>query len=84
MVDRKREPMVRRGSWLLGEWPLPLVRVKCDKCGRAGQYHTAKLIEKHSADMNMPELRHVLAKCSRRHTMHDPCMVVFVDRVERT
>jgi hypothetical protein len=48
-----------------------------------GQYHTAKLIEKHGADMNMPELRHVLAQCSRRYTMNDPCQVVFVDRVER-
>ena len=83
MVDRKREPMVGRGSWLLGEFPLPLVRVKCDKCGRVGQYHTAKLIEQHGADMVMPELRHIIAKCPRRHTMNDPCMIVFVDRVER-
>ena len=82
MVDR-REPMVTRGAWILGEWPLPLVRIKCEKCQRVGQYHTAKLIEKHGADMNMPELRHVLAQCSRRYTMNDPCQVVFVDRVER-
>jgi hypothetical protein len=31
----------------------------------------------------MPELRHVLAQCHRRHTMNDPCQVVFVDRLER-
>lgn len=71
------------GAWSLGEFPLPLVRVKCDKCGRAGQYRTAKLIERYGADMVMPELRHVLAHCQRRHTMNDPCMIVFVDRVER-
>lgn len=71
------------GAWSLREFPLPLVRVKCDKCGRAGQYHTAKLIERYGADMVMPELRHMLAQCSRRYTFSDPCMVVFIDRVER-
>lgn len=71
------------GAWSLREWPLSLVRVACAKCGRAGQYHTAKLIERYGPDMNMPELRHVLAQCPRRYTMHDPCMVIFRDRVER-
>jgi hypothetical protein len=82
MVNR-RSPMRGAGAWLLGEFPLPLVRVKCDKCGRAGQYHTAKLLEQHGPDMAMPELRHIIAKCPRRHTMNDPCQVVFVDRLER-
>lgn len=71
------------GAWTLGEFPLPLVRVASAKCGRKGQYHTKKLIEQYGRDMSMPELRHVLAQCSRRHTMHDPCMVIFTDRVER-
>jgi hypothetical protein len=71
------------GAWSLREFPLPLVRVKCDKCQRMGQYHTAKLIERYGADMNMPELRHVLAQCPRRSNRSDPCMVIFTDRVER-
>ena len=71
------------GAWTLGEFPLPLVRVACAKCGRSGQYHTAKLIERYGTDMVMAELRHVLARCPRRHTMNDPCGVIFVDRVER-
>lgn len=71
------------GSWSLGEFPLPLVRIKCEKCQRMGQYRTEKLIEQHGADMTMPDLRHVLAQCPRRHNHSDPCMVVFVDRVER-
>lgn len=75
--------MAGRGSWLLGEWPLPLVRVMCDKCGRAGQYRTEKLIDQHGADMTMPDLRHVLAQCTRRNNHSDPCMVVFADRVEQ-
>ena len=73
-----------RGAWSLREFPLPLVRVKCDKCGRKGQYHTEKLIERYGADMVMPELRHLIAQCLRRHTMNDPCMIVFTDRLERT
>jgi hypothetical protein len=82
MVDR-RSPMRGSGAWLLGEFPLPLVRVKCEKCNRAGQYHTVKLLEQHGPDLAMPELRHVIAHCPRQHTMNDPCMIVFVDRPER-
>jgi hypothetical protein len=72
-----------KGAWSLGEFPLPLVRVVCDKCGRTGQYHTAKLLEQHGPDMAMPDLRHVLAQCPRRGNHADPCIVVFVDRLER-
>jgi hypothetical protein len=65
------ENIMTHGAWTLGEWPLPLVRVSCAKCGRSGQYHTAKLIERHGADMVMPELRHVLAQCPRRENWSD-------------
>jgi hypothetical protein len=71
------------GAWSLDEWPLPLVRVSCTKCGRAGQYHTATLIERYGANMVLLELRHVLAQCPLRHTMNDPCMVIFPDLVGR-
>ncbi|MGF7213032.1 hypothetical protein GGE65_007668 [Skermanella aerolata] len=83
MVDHRREPMVGRGSWSLGEWPLLLVRVLCDKCGRAGQYRTDKLLEQHGAGTTMPDLRHIIAQCPRRNNHSDPCMIVFVDRLER-
>jgi hypothetical protein len=43
------------GAWTLGEFPVQLVRVACAKCDRAGQYHTAQLIKRYGADMNMPE-----------------------------
>lgn len=69
------------GAWTLGEFPLPLVRLSCAKCGRRGQYWTAKLLERHGPDTAMPELRHVLAQCPRREQWHDPCMVVFVDKL---
>jgi len=51
------------GAWSLREFPLPLVRVKCDKGGRAGQYYTAKLLDQHGPDMAMSELRHIIAQC---------------------
>jgi hypothetical protein len=75
--------MVGCGSWLLSERPFPLVRVRCDKCGRAGQYHTHQLLQENGPNLAMPELRHLIAKCPRRHQMHDPCQIIFVDRIER-
>jgi hypothetical protein len=39
-----------------------LVRRKCD---RARRYKVARLIAEQGADMKLPELRHVLAKCPR-------------------
>jgi hypothetical protein len=53
---------VANGAWTLGEFPLPVVRLSCAKCDRRGQYRTVKLLEQYSADMSMPELRHVLNK----------------------
>jgi hypothetical protein len=71
------------GAWTLGEYPLPMVRVSCAKCGRAGQYRTTTLLDRYGADMSMPDLRHELAQCPRRNNWSDPCMVVYRDRVER-
>jgi hypothetical protein len=70
-------------AWTLGEYPFSLVRIVCPKCDRAGQYHRAKLLERHGADIAMPDLRHELAQCPWRYKMNDPCQVVFVDRIER-
>ena len=72
-----------KGAWTLGEFPLPLVRVSCARCGRAGQYRKATLLQRYGPDMAMPELRHELAQCPRRTNWSDPCLVIFPDRVER-
>ena len=72
-----------KGAWTIGTYPLDLVRIACAKCGRAGQYRRATLLDRYGADMAMPELRHELAQCPRRHTMNDPCMVIFRDLAER-
>jgi len=44
------------GSLSLAEYPAAMVRLKCDKCGRAGQYRKTTLIQKYSPDMPLPEL----------------------------
>jgi hypothetical protein len=31
--------------------------------------------------MALPDLRHELAQCPRRHNMGDPCQVSYVDRL---
>ena len=38
------------GSLSLAEYPTDLVRPKCSKCGRSGQYRKATLIGKYGAD----------------------------------
>ena len=45
----------------LAEHPGDRVRLACTKCERRGQYRKATLIERFGADMNMVELRLILA-----------------------
>jgi hypothetical protein len=74
---------VAKGAWPLGDWPLLLVRIACAKCERAGQYHTASLVERYGPGMAMPNPRHELARCPRRTNRSDPCQVIHIDRLER-
>jgi hypothetical protein len=67
------------GSLQLREYPGPIVRLSCEKCGRSGQYRKQKLIERHGADMRLPDLRQEIAKCERMRKMHDACMVHYPD-----
>jgi hypothetical protein len=71
------------GALTLRTYPFDLVRIVCHKCNRAGQYHRGGLVDRFGPDMSMPELRHVLAQCSRRNNASDPCMVVFPDLATR-
>jgi hypothetical protein len=71
------------GSLQLRDYPGDLVRLSCPKCGRAGQYRKAKLIERCGADIRLPDLREELAQCERRGQMHDACMVRYVDLIPR-
>jgi hypothetical protein len=69
------------GSYSLGEVAAEfnMVRLKCSKCGRAGQYQVDKLLAKYGPDIAMPDLRHELAQCPNRRNMSDPCQVAYVD-----
>ena len=49
------------GSLSLIEYPSPMVRLKCEKCGRSGQHRKATLIKKYSADTPLPELLRFVA-----------------------
>ncbi len=49
------------GSLTLLDYPGDMVRVACDKCGRAGQYRKANLIARFGADIALPDLRHEIA-----------------------
>ena len=72
--------MTRYTAQALQDYPHDLVRVACDRCGRAGQYRRDNLIVEYGGDVTMPDLRHLIAKCPRRLNMSDPCGVYYVDR----
>jgi hypothetical protein len=67
------------GSLLLREYPAELVRLSCQKCGRAGQYRKQNLIARFGPDIRLPDLREEIAQCERHRKMHDACMVHYVD-----
>ena len=67
------------GSLQLREYPTPIVRLSCEKCGRAGQYPKRNLIARYGADIRLPDLREEISQCERHGQMHDACMVRYVD-----
>jgi hypothetical protein len=58
------------GSLQLHEYPADLVRLACEKCGRAGQYRKPNLIERYGVDARLPDIREQIAKCSRQGQWH--------------
>jgi hypothetical protein len=44
------------GSLQLYEYPGPMVRLACSKCGRSGQYRKQNLIEEFGPDVRLPDL----------------------------
>ena len=66
------------GSLQLREYPGALVRLFCEKCGRAGQYRKESLIERYGAEMRLPDLRREIAQCERIGRMHDACGVHYL------
>jgi hypothetical protein len=65
----------------LHEFPAPMIRLACDKCGRVGQYRKGALVERFGRDIGMADLLGQLAACPRRFAIYDACRVQYVDRL---
>jgi hypothetical protein len=67
----------------LADYPFPIVRVTCEKCGRAGQYRRATLIARFGLNIPLPDLRFEIASdCPRAAEPRlgtDACGIVFPD-----
>jgi hypothetical protein len=74
--------LLANGSLQLREYPSNLVRLSCEKCGRAGQYPKQNLIARYGADIRLPDLREEIAVPAHRQ-MHDACMVRDIDLLPR-
>jgi hypothetical protein len=66
------------GSLQLYEFPGDIVRLSCEKCGRAGQYRKQKSIERYGADMRLPDLREEMVKCRHHVQTHDAAWFVIL------
>ncbi len=69
------------GSLSLAEYPAAMVRLKCWKCDRSGQYRKAALIEKYGANVSLPDLLHKIgARCPKMDALgNDPCGAHYRD-----
>jgi hypothetical protein len=69
------------GSLSLAEYPAAMVRLRCAKCGRSGQYRKATLIENYGADVPLPDLLHKIgANCPKMDALgNDPCGAHYRD-----
>ena len=76
--------MPRNGSHTFADLRrrLAMLRLECAKCGRAGRYSLAKLIEERGADTTLNEWRDSLtADCPRKQAsqLYDLCAARFPD-----
>ena len=71
------------GSLTLREHPAEIVRLACDRCGRAGQYRKASLIVQFGPDINLPDLRHEIARCDQYQKLGAACRVHYVGLITR-
>jgi len=70
--------MSRDGSIIFGDLigKLDVPKVTCEKCGRAGRYGVARLIEQHGRDGKMTDwLADITADCPKKRSvdMSDQC-----------
>jgi hypothetical protein len=74
--------MPKDGAMVLSDFPPDtLFRLKCDKCGRSGQYRHETLSQIYGPDQKMPDLLPVFsADCRKRkaNVPSDRCGIVYV------
>lgn len=59
----------------LGMFKLPVIKITCSECGRAGQYSRDRAIERHGADMTLNAFMRLMANCPRDADEKRPCRV---------
>ena len=70
---------MRIGSHSLGEFPLDVVRIACERCDRTGSYRRDVLVARFGADIALLDLLMALAQCERRRDFSKPCGARFSD-----
>ena len=71
------------GSFTLAQFPHEMVELACEKCGRRGRLLKSRLVEEYGADVALPDLRTMIARCDRATSMSDPCGAYYVALVPR-
>ena len=66
------------GLLTLAEFPREVVEIACLSCRRRGQLLKAKLIEAYGADVLLPDLRRIIARCDRANSMPEQCGAYYV------
>ena len=69
----------RIGSRSLGEFPFDVVRIDCERCGRAGSYRWDGLMARFGTDIALPDLLVALSACERRADFSRTCGARFTD-----
>ena len=58
----------------------PMLKLRCDRCGRRGQYRVDTLIARHGADRELPDLLNDIAQCPKLHALgNDGCGVYYAE-----
>ncbi len=54
-----------------------MLDVRCDRCGRAGRYRVATLVERYGLDAGLPAIASALEEGYPRKGEHGGCFVTF-------
>jgi hypothetical protein len=63
--------------YTLSDYQRDWAEIECDKCGRHGRLHTAKLLAEHGPDVKMPDLLRTIARCPKWGSMDDCCRAQY-------